>query len=132
METISNANRTAGAAPVYTPNCERAVKCADEDDKKYDEFIKSVDSYIKEQRHQQKLEEKAAKQIAADMAARKRRLRKLLLKKHDDYLRFLEGTALKRSIAERERIRKPHSPEAEIEAKSDAVTDAVSPLFIRV
>ncbi len=132
METISAANKSAGVASVYTPNCERAVKCVGEDDKKYDEFIKSVDSYLENQRRRQKLEEKIAKQNAADMAARKRRLRKLLLKKHDDYLRFLEGTALKRSIAERERIRNPHLSEAKIDADSDAVTDAVSPLFIRV
>lgn len=132
METISAANKSAGSASVYTPNCELSVKCVSEDDKKYDEFIRSVDSYINEQRRQQKLEEKIAKQNAADMAARKRRMSKLLLKKHNDYLRFLEGTALKRSIAERERIRDPHLSETEIDADSDAVTDAVSPLFIRI
>ncbi len=132
MEINSPVNKSAAEMPVYTQNRESVPKEEAAEDKKYDEFIKSVDSYIKEQRRQQKYEEKLAKQNAADAAVRKRRRMKLLLKKHNDYLRFLEGTALKRSIAERERIRDPQSSEAEITNKADAVTNAESPLFIRI
>lgn len=132
MEINSTANKSAAAAAVYTQSRESVPKDKTAEDKKYDEFIKSVDSYLENQRRQQKYEEKIARQNAVDAAVRKRRRMKLLLKKHRDYLRFLEGTALKRSIAERERIRDPQSSEAEIDNKADAVTNAESPLFIRI
>ncbi len=118
--------------PVYTQSREPVPGEQTPEDKKFDKFIKSIDSYMENQRRQQKYEEKLAKQNAADAVVRKRRRMKLLLKKHRDYLRFLEGTALKRSIAERERIRDPQSSEAEITNKADAVTNAESPLFIRI
>lgn len=132
MEINSPVSKSAAAAPVYTQNRETVPGEQTPEDKKFDKFIKSIDSYLENQRRQQKYEEKLAKQNAADAAVRKRRRMKLLLKKHNDYLRFLEGTALKRSIAERERIRDPLSTEAEITNKADAVTNAESPLFIRI
>lgn len=132
MEINSPVNKSAAATPVYIRNRESVPKEETAEGKKYDEFIKSVDNYMESQRRRQKLEDKIARQNAADAAVRKRRRMKLLLKKHNDYLRFLEGTALKRSIAERERIRDPQSSEAEIDNKADAVTDAEAPLFIRI
>lgn len=123
---------SAATMPVYNQSHEPIPGEQNPEDKKFDKFIKSIDSYLENQRRRQKYEEKLAKQNAADAAVRKRRRMKLILKKHIDYLRFLEGTALKRSIAERERIRDPHSTEAEIINKADAVTNAEAPLFIRV
>lgn len=100
--------------------------------KNEDSFEKSVDSYIQENRRRQKQEQKLAEQQKRDMAIARRRKMKLLMKKHEDYLRFLEGTALKRSMEERERIKNLEASEAEIDAVSDLPPGAEAPLFIRV
>lgn len=100
--------------------------------KNADSFEKSVDSYIKENRRRQKQEQKLAEQQRYDMAVARRRKMKLLLKKHEDYLRFLEGTALKRSAEERERIKNPDVSEAELDSAASLPPDAKAPLFIRV
>ncbi len=132
MEINTTVNKTAPAAGLSGAERQIVRKAVKIDNENYDTFIKSVDSYLEAQRQRQKREEEIAKQNAADAAVRKRRRMKLLLKKHDDYRRFLEGTALKRALTERERIRDPHIAEGEIKAGTDAVTDAALPLFIRV
>lgn len=100
--------------------------------KNEDSFEKSVDSYIKENRRRQKQEQRLAEQQRQAMAVSRRRKMKLLLKKHEDYLRFLEGTALKRSAEERERIKNPDVSEAELNSAASLPPDAKAPLFIRV
>lgn len=100
--------------------------------KNEDSFEKSVDNYIAENRRRQKREQELAAKQSRDMAIARRRKLKLLLKKHEDYLRFLEGTALKRSAAERERIKNPNVSQAEIDAAASLPPDAKAPMFIRV
>lgn len=100
--------------------------------KNADSFEKSVDNYIKENRRRQKQEQKLAEQQRRDIAASRRRKMKLLQKKHEDYLRFLQGTALKRSLAERERIKNPNISEAEVDYATDLAQDTKAPLFIRI
>lgn len=124
--------------PVQTAYAKKAVtECADGTDevsekKNADSFEKSVDSCIKENRRRQKQEQRLAEQQRQAMAVSRRRKMKLLLKKHEDYLRFLEGTALKRSAEERERIKNPDVSEAELNSAASLPPDAKAPMFIRV
>lgn len=108
--------------------------------KNRDSFQKSVDDFlsersckdIQEMRRRHREEIRREQQQAYEYRLARRRKLKLLMKKHEDYVRFLEETALKKSMNERERIKSPESSEAEINAVTNAVTDAKQPLFIRV
>ena len=108
--------------------------------KNRDSFQKSVDDFLSERsckdiqeiRRRRREEIRREQQQAYEYRLARRRKLKLLMKKHEDYVRFLEETALKRSMNERERIKSPESTEAEINAVTNAVTDAKQPLFIRV
>ncbi len=122
----------------------KAAKYAEKADisnqKNKDSFQKSVDDFLSERsckdiqqmRRQRREEIKREQQQAYEYRLARRRKLKLLIKKHEDYVRFLEETALKKSMNERERIKSPDSTEAEINAVTNAVTDAKQPLFIKV
>lgn len=121
-------------------SAKNSEKSASPDEAKTDLFQKTTDelfyekSYerIQYERRKRQAEIKREQQQAYEYRLSRRRKLKLLLKKHEDYVRFLEETALKKSIAERERIRSPYSTGAEINADADLKTDAKQPMFIRV
>ncbi|MCH5348694.1 MAG: hypothetical protein J1E40_05175 [Oscillospiraceae bacterium] len=142
METGSlTTSRKYTSAAVYnikTASDSAAAETSTE--KKTDTFEKTVDDILSEKgykNHQEQLrrrrqEIQREQQQIYELRAERRRKLKLLLKKHDDYVRFLEGTALKRSLAERKRIEDPKCSAAEINSVSQSPPDAKMPLFIRV
>lgn len=132
----NNLSIGTGVQPLQTTYTKKAVPEAESeavsDKKKADSFEKSVDNYIAENRRRQRQEQRLAEQQSRDIAIARRRKMKLLLKKHEDYLRFLEGTALKRALMERERIKNPDISEAEADYATDMAQETKAPLFIRV
>ena len=110
------------------------------DETKTDVFQKAADEFfskksyeeIRYERRKRQAEIQREQQLANDYRLARRRKLKLLIKKHEDYVRFLEETALKKSLSERERIKSPDSTGAEINAAADLKTDAKQPMFIRV
>ena len=114
---------------------------AEASEKGKDSFEKAIDDELSKNWYedyqkrlkQRKKEIQQEQQQAIELRAERRRKLKLLLKKHEDYVRFLEGTALKKALAERERIQNPHASAAEInESLPMSPGEAKMPLFIRV
>ena len=135
----NSASRTSGA--VYNSKKISYGRSAEEtSEKSMDSFEKAVNDQFSEREYKdyqeslrrRKQEIKQEQQQAFQLSIERRRKLKLLLKKHEDYVRFLEGTALKKSLAERERIQDPKASAAEINSLPIAPGDAKMPLFIRV
>lgn len=136
----NNSSRISGA--VYAPrNASGEEIPAEASEKNRDSFEKTVDDILSEKGYkdyQQRLKQRRKEiqqeqQQAIELRAERRRKLKLLLKKHEDYVRFLEGTALKKALAEQERIENPHASAAEINHSLPmSPSDAKMPLFIRV
>ena len=136
----NSANRTSGA--VYnSKKISYGGNAGETSEKSMDSFEKAVNDQFSEREYKdyqeslrrRKQEIKQEQQQAFQLSIERRRKLKLLLKKHEDYVRFLEGTALKKSLAERERIQNPEASEAEINSSLPMSTfDAKMPLFIRV
>ena len=141
METGSLTNKTnyTGAA-LYNPKIASDISTAAPDEKKTDTFEKAVDDILSEKGYknyqdklrQRRQEIRREQEINFQLSVARRRKLKLLMKKHEDYVRFLEGTALKKALAERERIKDPKSSEAEINSASQSPPDAKMPMFIKI
>lgn len=142
METglfTNNSNNTS--AVLYNPKITQdSISTDASGDKKTDTFEKTVDDILSEKgykNHQEqlkrrRLEIKQEQQRVYEISVARRRKLKLLMKKHEDYVRFLEGTALKKALAERERMKDPDCSAAEINSASQSPPDAKMPMFIRV
>ncbi|MCH5192379.1 MAG: hypothetical protein J1F11_00350 [Oscillospiraceae bacterium] len=145
METslfTNNTNYTA--ASLYNPKTASDINAAASDKKKTDTFEKTVEDIRWEKEHkkfQEKLRQRRQEirreirreqELSFQLSVERRRKMKLLMKKHEDYVRFLEGTALKKTLAERERIKDPECSAAEINSVSQSPPDAKMPMFIRV
>lgn len=140
METGLFTNNTNYIAAFYNIKTESDINTAAAKEQKTDTFEKTVDDILSEKGykdHQEKLRQRRLEikqeqqRIYEISVARKRKL-KLLIKKHEDYVRFLEGTALKKALAERERIKDPKCSAAEMNSVSQSPPDAKMPMFIRV
>lgn len=141
METGSLTNNSnIAAAAFYNQKSASDTGSAAPDEKNTDTFEKAVDDILSEKGYKnfqdklkrRRLEIKLEQQRVYELSIARRRKLKLLMKKHEDYVRFLEGTALKKALAERERIKDPKSSEAEINSASQSPPDAKMPMFIRV
>ena len=135
----SSRNRVSGTA-YPARNVSYAGSTGEDPQKSKDSFEKAMDDELsrnwykdyQESLKRRRKEIQQEQQQAFQLSVERRRKLKLLLKKHEDYVRFLEGTALKKSIAERERIKDPQASAAEINFLSQDPPDAKMPLFIRV
>ena len=142
METGLFTNNSNGIvnSPYKTKTVSYAGNTENSEEKNTDSFEKTVDDMLSgngykdyQQRLKQRRQEiQREQQLAVELRAERRRKLKLLLKKHEDYVRFLEGTAMKKSLAERERIENPKASESEINSLTPSAFDAKMPLFIRV
>ena len=141
METGSLTNNTNyAAASLYFPKTASDTNTTAPDEKKTDTFEKTVEDIRLEKEYknfqdklkQRRLEIKQEQQRIYELSVARRRKLKLLMKKHEDYVRFLEGTALKKALAERERIKDPDCSAAKINSASQSPPDAKMPMFIRV
>ena len=123
-KTVSYGGNTEGSTEKNADSFEKAVN---------DQFSEREYKDYQERLKRRRQEIQREQQLAYEIRAERRRKLKLLLKKHEDYVRFLEGTALKKSLAERERIKDPDASEAEINGSLPmSPFDAKMPLFIRV
>ena len=141
METGSLTNNTKHtAAALYNPKIASDISTMAPDEKNTDTFEKAVDDILSEKGYknyqdklrQRRQEIRREQEINFQLSVARRRKLKLLMKKHEDYVRFLEGTALKKALAERERMKDPECSEAEINSASQSPPDAKMPMFIRV
>ena len=123
-KTVSNEEISAEASEKGKDSFEKAI-----DDELSNNWYEDYQKRLK----QRKKEIQQEQQQAIELRAERRQKLKLLLKKHEDYVRFLEGTAMKKALAERERIKDPQASEAEINNSLPmSPADAKMPLFIRV
>ena len=140
METGLFTNNTNYTAAFYNIKTESDITTAAAKEQKTDTFEKTVDDILSEKGYknyqeklrQRRLEIKQEQQRIYEISVARKRKLKLLIKKHEDYVRFLEGTALKKALAERERIKDPKCSSAEMNSVSQSPPDAKMPMFIRV
>ena len=140
METGLFTNNTNYTAAFYNIKTESDINTAAAKEQKTDTFEKTVDDILSEKGYknyqeklrQRRLEIKQEQQRIYEISVARKRKLKLLIKKHEDYVRFLEGTALKKALAERERIKDPKCSSAEMNSVSQSPPDAKMPMFIRV
>ena len=120
---ISYGGSVGGNSEKNADSFEKAVK---------DQFSEKEYKDYQESLKRRKQEIKQEQQQAYELSVQRRRKLKLLLKKHEDYVRFLEGTAMKKALAERERIQDPKASLPEVNSLPMSSADAKMPLFIRV